>query len=66
MNITVNGKSITCAEKSTLTELLCQLEVSTDTVVIEKNKELIPTKYFSSTILQQEDIIELLHFVGGG
>lgn len=66
MNITVNGKPIICNEQSTITDLLLQLQLSSDTVIIEKNNELIPTKYFSSTILEEKDTLELLHFVGGG
>lgn len=66
MNITVNGKPIICNDQSTITDLLLQLQLSSDTVIIEKNKELIPTKDFSSTILEEKDILELLHFVGGG
>lgn len=66
MNIIVNGKPIICNEQSTITDLLLQLQLSSDTVIIEKNKELIPTKHFSSTILEEKDTLELLHFVGGG
>lgn len=66
MDIIVNGKTIICTEHCTISDLLVQLKVKPDTVIIERNRELIPSITFSSTMLQEHDSLELLQFVGGG
>lgn len=66
MNITVNGKAVTCIDNCTVSELLFQLNLEPETVVIEKNKELISSTTFPTTTLNDQDVLELLHFVGGG
>lgn len=66
MTITVNGKSVTCEAGVSLRELILQLGFTPDTVVAERNRELVPGEHFAETRLEEGDTLELLHFVGGG
>ena len=35
-------------------------------LVVERNYEIIPKEQFASVTIQDEDVIEVLRFVGGG
>ncbi len=35
-------------------------------VVVERNSQIVLSENFSTTILEADDILEVLHFVGGG
>ncbi len=66
MRITFNGQILEIAENATLLHVLTQQSLNPDKVVVERNEIIVPAKDFSSTILEAEDILEVLHFVGGG
>lgn len=66
MNITVNGKNISVTEQTTLLTLLEKKSLSPDKVAIEHNGKIIPRQNFSITTLQNNDRVEIVHFVGGG
>ncbi len=38
----------------------------TERVVVEKNLEIIPKDQFGQVVIQDEDVIEVVRFVGGG
>ncbi len=66
MNIIINGNPINCTDECTITDVLQQLQLNPENVVIEKNKKIVPSTIFSTTTLNEQDTLELLHFVGGG
>ena len=66
MNITVNGKAVQCALASSIQALILQLELGPESVVVERNRELVPGEAFAATLLEEGDTLEILQFVGGG
>ncbi len=66
MHITFNGQNLELPTGISLLETLEQQNLDPNKVVAERNACIIPAEKFSSTILEAEDIIEVLHFVGGG
>ena len=62
----VNGKDITFKENTTLLDLLDKYELKKDRVVIEINLEIIDKDMYKDYILKENDVIELINFVGGG
>ena len=52
------------------TEKYCKSNEGTDFnpehLVVERNYEIIPKEQFASVTIQDEDVIEVLRFVGGG
>ncbi len=66
MQITYNGQSINIAENMSIEQFLTEQKLDPAKVVVERNKNIVLSADFGSTILQADDILEVLHFVGGG
>lgn len=62
----VNGKDIEFKEKLTIVDLLNKYNLKNDRVVVEVNLEIIEESNYSTYVLKNEDIIELISFIGGG
>ena len=66
IKIKVNGKIKTIVDKSTLYELINDLKIPISKIAIEFNKEIINKKEIRKIKLKNNDIIEIVHFIGGG
>lgn len=66
MRLSVNGQTRQIAPGSSLLDLLAALELDPRTVVVELNREIVRRPQLESTRLQDGDMVELVHFVGGG
>ena len=66
IKIKVNGKITTIIDKYTLAELIKHLKIPLGKVAIELNKEIIDKKRIKKIRLKNSDIIEIVHFIGGG
>jgi len=65
--IQLNGKSIQLAETiCTVEDLLHSYQLENRIVVVEVNKEILYSELYGTTVLSNGDIVELIHFVGGG
>jgi len=65
VEIVFNGKPVRVAA-GTLEELLRELEVATERVAVERNRELVPRRQWAATALAAGDRIEVVQMVGGG
>lgn len=64
-NITLNGESRrTSAE--TIAALVRELELDPAKVAVERNREIVPRSTLSEAVLADGDVLEVVHFVGGG
>ncbi len=66
IKIKVNGKIITIINKLSLYELINDLKIPITKVAIEMNKEIINKKEIRKIRLKKNDVIEIVHFIGGG
>jgi thiamine biosynthesis protein ThiS len=66
MKVYVNGEPKELSGTPSLTELVAQLELPAARIAIELNREVVRRSEWSSTVLKDEDRIEIVHFVGGG
>jgi len=66
MQITVNGVQKDVNNNLTLINLLNELKVDSKTVVVELNENIIKKISYESTILNPNDKLEIVSFVGGG
>ena len=66
IKIKINGKIKTITDKLTLYELINDLKIPITKVAIELNKEIINKKEIKKIKLENNDIIEIVHFIGGG
>ncbi len=65
MRVFVNGE-LREVETSTLAGLITELDLPVARVAIELNREVVRRSDWGSTMLKDEDRIEIVHFVGGG
>ena len=66
IKIKINGKIKTIIDKLTLYELINDLKIPITKVAIELNKEIINKKEIKKIKVKNNDIIEIVHFIGGG
>ncbi len=66
IKIKINGKIKTIIDKLTLYELINDLKIPIRKVAIELNKEIINKKEIKKIKLENNDVIEIVHFIGGG
>ena len=66
ITVAVNGKDRSVAARSSLLDLLSDLDLDPRGVVVEYNREIVRRPDLQSTILAEGDTVELVHFVGGG
>ena len=66
IKIRINGKIKTIIDKLTLNELINDLKIPITKVAIELNKEIINKKEIKKIKLGNNDVIEIVHFIGGG
>lgn len=63
--VMINGEEKEIAGKNLL-EYLKENGFNSEHLVVERNFEIIPKEQFGSVTIQDEDVIEVLRFVGGG
>ncbi len=66
IKIKLNGKITTIIDKITLAELINDLKIPLKKVAIELNKEIIDKNKIRKLKLKNNDVIEIVHFIGGG
>ncbi len=67
MQIRLNGKDYPLEEQTkTLHDLIQQLNIDEEVVIIEQNHQIIDRSRYTDTNVQPGDVVEIVHFVGGG
>ena len=66
IKIKVNGKIKTIMNQLTLIELIKNLQIPLNKVAIELNKEIVNKKRINKIRLKNKDVVEIVHFIGGG
>lgn len=67
MKIMINGEQMEMGSPLTVAELLQQREIeSPDMVSVEINEQILARDGFATTLLQENDTVEFLYFMGGG
>lgn len=62
----VNGETFTCNENSSLPEVLAQLGFNPRLVAVEYNGEILHRQFWTDTLIQAGDRLEVVTIVGGG
>ncbi|MDQ0220179.1 sulfur carrier protein ThiS [Peribacillus cavernae] len=67
MTIQLNGKKVNLpGEISSIRELLAFYKLENQILVVELNKEIAYKEQYSTQLLSDGDMVEIVHFVGGG
>lgn len=62
----VNGKDVEFKNNINIIELLNDYNLNRDRVVVEINFNIIDEEKYEDYIINKEDAIEIINFVGGG
>ncbi len=65
LSLTVNGEPRRAAP-GTVADLVRSLELDPAKVAVERNGEIVPRSTLSQVALGEGDVLEIVHFVGGG
>ncbi len=67
MNIVVNGEQVNCGDGLTVSKLLIEQKVKMPEMVsVELNGKILRRTEFEQTVLNDDDKVEFLYFMGGG
>jgi len=64
--ITLNGAQHDLPTSCTVMELLERLELGEHRVAVEINREIVPRAQHNEHQIHPGDVVEIVHFVGGG
>jgi len=66
VRLTVNGKASEISDGMTVQDLVRQLGLDGGPVAVERNLEVVPRAEHAKAVLRDGDVVEIVHFVGGG
>jgi sulfur carrier protein len=66
MRVTVNGALREIPTGMTVRELVAHLGLDGGPVAVERNLEVVPRAEHGRAVLSEGDVVEIVHFVGGG
>ena len=66
IKIKVNGKKVVFNQNDSIEILIKKLKIPLNKVAIELNKKILNKKKISKIKLNNNDNIEIVHFIGGG
>ncbi len=64
--VTVNGEARRVAAGLTVRALVELLSLTDGPVAVERNGEVVPRAAHAAVVLAEGDVLEIVHFVGGG
>ncbi len=64
--IQINGRKINIKQKINVSDLLKKYKLDKKKIALELNGEIIPKQMYKKKFVKNEDIIEIVHFIGGG
>jgi thiazole synthase len=66
LSLTVNGEPRRAPAGATIADLVLSLELDPKKVAVERNGEIVPRSTLGEVVLTDGDVLEVVHFVGGG
>ena len=66
IKIKFNGKNLLIDKSSNIDNLIKQFNIKLNNVAIEYNNKIVDKKKIKKIMLNNNDNIEIVHFIGGG
>jgi sulfur carrier protein len=66
MEVTLNGEKRAVPDGLTVRALVVHLGLTEGPVAVEINREIVPRAQHAEHVVAPGDVIEVVHFVGGG
>lgn len=62
----INGVQKECPDNLTVSEMLNREGFAGVGVAVERNMEIVPRDAYGTTVLKEDDVVEVVRFMGGG
>ena len=66
MIVQINGENKEVTDGLSVSQLLDQLGIRPGRVVVELNRDVVSRDALQAVLLKEGDVVEIVHFVGGG
>ncbi len=66
MQLTINGEKRVIKESNNLADLIKELDIKAPNFAMALNQQVVPRSKYDSTIIKENDKVEIVHAVGGG
>ena len=67
MQLVINGEDHRdLPDRMSVTDLIAYLELPAGKIAVEHNREVVPKSLHATTQLSDGDVLEIIHFIGGG
>lgn len=66
MRLRINGEDQDVSDEMTVSDLVASLGLAGRRVAVERNREILPASSWDAVRLAEGDVLEIVHFVGGG
>lgn len=66
VRLTINGEVREVPAGLSVAGLIQHLGLTDGPVAVERNREVVVRREHESVLLQPDDVVEIVHFVGGG
>ncbi len=66
MRVIVNGDPSDLPESITVADLVMQLGLNQRRIAVEVNRDIVAREAYGARLLHDGDVVEIVHFIGGG
>ena len=66
MKARVNGEEVLLTEETSIAAMIAQCKINPQAVVVEYNGVILTREKFDLVVLKENDMLEIVSFVGGG
>ena len=66
MELTFNGEKREIMKSQNLSDLVKELDIQAPHFAMALNQQVVPKSKYNSTVIKENDQIEIVHAVGGG
>ncbi|GGX58123.1 thiamine biosynthesis protein ThiS [Litorimonas cladophorae] len=67
VHLLINGKDHDdLPDGLTVATLIAHLGLPERKIAVERNREVVPKSAYAETVLETNDVLEIIHFIGGG
>ncbi len=66
MRVTLNGEPRDVRDGISVAELIAELSLNGRRIAVELNEAVLPREDYGARALSSGDVIEIVHFIGGG
>ncbi|HKK94307.1 MAG TPA: sulfur carrier protein ThiS [Longimicrobiales bacterium] len=66
IHIQLNGKDREVSSDLSVRDLIVSLDLAPEMIVVERNRAILRRDDYADVSVEDGDVIELVHFVGGG